>query len=94
MEYPYLPGVHTFFGPMERIRKRRSGGESTGKGQGTPLYLTSDGQILDDSWQILSLTGLTGLPVSEDMKALLNYQIGPQVRSIVYADLLRPEKVG
>ncbi|CAK9045493.1 2-mannosyltransferase-like 4 [Durusdinium trenchii] len=92
VEYPYLPGVHTFFGPMERIRKRRSGGESTGKGQGTPLYLTSDGQILDDSWQILSLTGLTGLPVSEDMKALLNYQIGPQVRSIVYADLLRPEK--
>ena len=90
-EYPYLPGIHQFFGPMERLRKGSSGG-STGKGQGTPLYVTAEGCILDDSWQILDLANLGSVP--EEMKSILNYEIGPQIRSIVYSDVLRPEKDG
>ena len=63
VEYPYLPGVHTFFGPMQRLRAKKDS-SSTGKGQGTPLYVAADGKILDDSWESLEVLG----PVPEEMK--------------------------
>lgn len=90
VEQTYLPGIHSFFGPMQRIRKRCGNSSSTGKGQGTPLYLAPDGSILDDSWQILELAGLGSMP--DEMKWILEKEIGPQSRSIVYADLLPAEK--
>ena len=64
VEYPYLPGVHTFFGPMQRLRAKKADSGSTGKGQGTPLYVAADGKILDDSWESLEVLG----PVPEEMK--------------------------
>ena len=90
VEHSYLPGIHGFFGPMERIRKQCTNSSSTGKGQGTPLYLAPDGSILDDSWQILELAGLGSMP--DEMKWILEQEIGPMSRSIVYADLLPAEK--
>eukprot|EP00438_Fugacium_kawagutii_P016443 Skav207233 [mRNA] locus=scaffold523:40334:45160:+ [translate_table: standard] len=94
VEYPYLPGtsprIHSFFGPMERLRASAAKrGASTGKGPGTPLFVASDGKILDDSWQILELLG-PGLPA--EMKTVLNEEIGPHIRSIVYAEMTQPEK--
>ena len=49
---------------MQRLRRNKGDGASTGKGQGTPLYVAADGKILDDSWQCLELLG----PVPEEMK--------------------------
>ena len=78
-----------FFSPVERIRKRaREAG--TGKGSGTPLYVTGSGEVFDDSWQVLKLTGLGDVP--EDVFQTLNYVIGPRTRSVTYSDLLKDEQ--
>ena len=90
-EYPYLPGLHQFFSPVERIRARASEA-GTGKGSGTPLYVSSSGDVFGDSWQVLQLTGLGDVP--EDVFQTLNYVIGPHVRSILYSDILRDEMDG
>ena len=80
-----------FFSPVERIRKRaREAG--TGKGSGTPLYVTGNGEVFDDSWQVLKLTGLGDVP--EDVFQTLNYVIGPRTRSVTYSDLLKDEQDG
>ena len=88
-EYPYLPGIHMFFSPVERIRKRAEEA-GTGKGSGTPLYVSGSGEVLGDSWQVLKLTGLGDVP--EDVFKILNYVVGPCTRSITYADVLKDEQ--
>eukprot|EP00928_Gymnodinium_smaydae_P097274 TRINITY_DN8767_c0_g4_i1.p1 TRINITY_DN8767_c0_g4~~TRINITY_DN8767_c0_g4_i1.p1 ORF type:complete len:271 (+),score=24.76 TRINITY_DN8767_c0_g4_i1:53-865(+) len=87
-EHPYLPGIHMFFGPMERIRKRASQ-QGTGEGAGTPLYVTYEGEVLDDSWRVLELAGRGSVP--ERIKIALNDIVGPHTRTLVYADMLREE---
>lgn len=49
---------------MQRLRAKKADSGSTGKGQGTPLYVAADGKILDDSWETLEVLG----PVPEEMK--------------------------
>mmetsp|Transcript_47048 Transcript_47048/g.87970 ORF Transcript_47048/g.87970 Transcript_47048/m.87970 type:complete len:266 (+) Transcript_47048:62-859(+) len=89
VEYPYLPGIHMFFSPVERIR-RRAEEAGTGKGSGTPLYVAASGEVLGDSWQVLQLAGLGSVP--EDVFQTLNYGVGPAIRAIVYADALRNDR--
>ena len=80
-----------FFSPVERIRQRaREAG--TGKGSGTPLYVSSSGEVFGDSWQVLKLAGLGEVP--EEVFQTLNYVIGPTTRSVVYSDILRDEMDG
>jgi hypothetical protein len=56
----------------------------------TPVCVTPDGKLLNDSWEIASYAGFE--PIADaSFKTLLDDKLGPLVRQLVYSYVLKPE---
>mmetsp|Transcript_6806 Transcript_6806/g.22588 ORF Transcript_6806/g.22588 Transcript_6806/m.22588 type:complete len:269 (-) Transcript_6806:248-1054(-) len=95
-EVPFLPGVHMFFSPASRLRK-----EAGSKGAALPLLIRRRGVFgrevtveALDSWAILERWEGGGAPLPPRVKELLNGEVGPAARAVVYSHLLGFESKG
>jgi len=91
-EVPYLPGVHMFFSPVAKLRRRgEQPDDFTGKDSTVPLLVAGDGSIIGyDSWQCIERAGKVPL----DVKGILDTVVGPCVRTIAYSHMLIGELGG
>lgn len=53
-----------------------------------PVAVLPSGQILVDSWEIAAFSGLA--PIDEELKQLLDTEVGPYARLLAYSYLLKP----
>ena len=81
VERPFLPGIHMFFSPIKRLRAR------VGKASAaTPLVAQSGRVLADSSWACLALVAPSIVtPIPPDFVALLDADVGPTTRSIIYS---------
>ena len=49
-----------------------------------PLFSTADGNLLDDSWEILEFATAGGDPVPAPLRELLNERVGKPAAAIAY----------
>ena len=88
-EVSYLPGVHSFFGPMESIRKASAAdaSESTARPSSLPLLVQDGDKVLaDDSWACFSVAGVDMPELKADFD-----EIGALTRSVAYSHLTKLE---
>lgn len=98
-EHGYAPGQHIL--PALSVRIPKSGEKQMAESAngdspkpsptGVPVMIMSDGSVLRDSWDIAATTSLA--PIDHDLKLLLDKEVGPLTRKIVYFHLLKPKTV-
>ena len=78
-----LGGGPTFFSTSSSINGVKEPSPTS-----VPVLVFPSGAVLRDSWEIAASTSLT--PIEEDLRVLLDEELGPTLRTLAYCYLFKP----